>query len=27
MLGKIDGLDYFGQQEQNLENLKIGLVQ
>ena len=25
MLGKIDGLDYFGQQEKNLENLKIGL--
>lgn len=25
MLGKMDGLDYFGQQEQNLENLKVGL--
>jgi zinc transport system substrate-binding protein len=25
MLGNIDGLDYFGQQEKNLENLKIGL--
>ncbi len=25
MLGSIDGLDYFGQQEENLENLKIGL--
>ena len=25
MLGNVDGLDYFGQQEQNLENLKIGL--
>ena len=25
MLGVIDGLDYFGQQEKNLENLKIGL--
>jgi zinc transport system substrate-binding protein len=25
MLGSIDGLDYFGQQEKNLENLKIGL--
>lgn len=25
MLGKMDNLDYFGQQEQNLENLKIGL--
>lgn len=25
MLGKMDGLDYFGQQEKNLENLKIGL--
>jgi len=25
MLGAIDGLDYFGQQEKNLENLKIGL--
>lgn len=25
MLGKIDSLDYFGQQEKNLENLKIGL--
>jgi zinc transport system substrate-binding protein len=25
MLGTIDGLDYFGQQEKNLENLKIGL--
>ncbi len=25
MLGTIDGLDYFGQQEQNLENLKTGL--
>jgi zinc transport system substrate-binding protein len=25
MLGEIDGLDYFGQQAKNLENLKIGL--
>jgi zinc transport system substrate-binding protein len=25
MLGKMDGLDYFGQQEKNLKNLKIGL--
>ena len=25
LLGSIDGLDYFGQQEKNLENLKIGL--
>jgi ABC-type Zn uptake system ZnuABC Zn-binding protein ZnuA len=25
MLGEIDGLDYFGQEEKNLENLKIGL--
>jgi zinc transport system substrate-binding protein len=25
MLGEIDGLDYFGQQEKNLENLKTGL--
>ena len=25
MLGNIDGLDYFGQQEKNLENLKVGL--
>ncbi|UCC58054.1 MAG: zinc ABC transporter substrate-binding protein [Candidatus Bathyarchaeum sp.] len=25
MLGSIDGVDYFGQQEKNLENLKIGL--
>jgi zinc transport system substrate-binding protein len=25
MLGTIDNLDYFGQQEKNLENLKIGL--
>jgi zinc transport system substrate-binding protein len=25
MLGKINSLDYFGQQEKNLENLKIGL--
>jgi len=25
MLGTIDGLDYFGQQEKNLENLKTGL--
>jgi zinc transport system substrate-binding protein len=25
MLGPFDGLDYFGQQEKNLENLKIGL--
>ncbi len=25
MLGVIDGLDYFGQQEKNLENLKTGL--
>ena len=25
MLGKMDDLDYFGQQEKNLENLKIGL--
>jgi len=25
MLGTIDGLDYFGQQEKNLENLKMGL--
>ena len=25
MLGDMDGLDYFGQQEKNLENLKIGL--
>ena len=25
MLGEIDGLDYFGQMEKNLENLKIGL--
>ena len=25
MLGNINGLDYFGQQEKNLENLKIGL--
>ena len=25
MLGEMDGLDYFGQQEKNLENLKIGL--
>ena len=25
MLGNIDGLDYFGQQEKNLENLKTGL--
>jgi hypothetical protein len=25
MLGTIDDLDYFGQQEKNLENLKIGL--
>jgi zinc transport system substrate-binding protein len=25
ILGAIDGLDYFGQQEKNLENLKIGL--
>jgi zinc transport system substrate-binding protein len=25
MLGVIDGLDYFGQQEKNLENLEIGL--
>ena len=25
MLGNMDGLDYFGQQEQNLENLKVGL--
>jgi zinc transport system substrate-binding protein len=25
ILGSIDGLDYFGQQEKNLENLKIGL--
>ena len=25
MLGPLDGLDYFGQQEKNLENLKIGL--
>jgi len=25
MLGEIDGLDYFGQLEKNLENLKIGL--
>jgi len=25
MIGEIDGLDYFGQQEKNLENLKIGL--
>jgi zinc transport system substrate-binding protein len=25
MLGTIDGLDYFGQQEKNLESLKIGL--
>lgn len=25
MLGKIDNLDYFGQQQKNLENLKIGL--
>jgi zinc transport system substrate-binding protein len=25
MLGTLDGLDYFGQQEKNLENLKIGL--
>ena len=25
MLGKMDGLDYFGQMEKNLENLKIGL--
>jgi len=25
MLGNIEGLDYFGQQEKNLENLKIGL--
>jgi len=25
MLGNIDSLDYFGQQEKNLENLKIGL--
>ena len=25
MLGAMDGLDYFGQQEKNLENLKIGL--
>jgi zinc transport system substrate-binding protein len=25
MLGTIDGLDYFGQMEKNLENLKIGL--
>jgi zinc transport system substrate-binding protein len=25
MLGTMDGLDYFGQQEKNLENLKIGL--
>jgi ABC-type Zn uptake system ZnuABC Zn-binding protein ZnuA len=27
MLGNFEGLDYFGQQEQNLGNLKIGLVQ
>lgn len=26
MLGKLDNLDYFGQQEKNLENLKIGLA-
>lgn len=25
MLGNMDGLDYFGQQEKNLENLKVGL--
>jgi len=25
MLGTVDGLDYFGQMEKNLENLKIGL--
>jgi len=25
LLGDMDGLDYFGQQEKNLENLKIGL--
>jgi zinc transport system substrate-binding protein len=25
MLGKMDGLDYFGQMQKNLENLKIGL--
>jgi zinc transport system substrate-binding protein len=25
MLGNMNGLDYFGQQEQNLQNLKIGL--
>jgi zinc transport system substrate-binding protein len=25
MLGPLDGLDYFGQQQKNLENLKIGL--
>jgi zinc transport system substrate-binding protein len=25
MLGPLEGLDYFGQQEKNLENLKIGL--
>jgi len=25
LLGDKDGLDYFGQQEKNLENLKIGL--
>ena len=25
MLGEMDGLDYFGQQEKNLENLKTGL--
>ncbi|MCW4034613.1 MAG: zinc ABC transporter substrate-binding protein [Candidatus Bathyarchaeota archaeon] len=25
MLGNMDGLDYFGQQEQNLQNLKVGL--
>ena len=25
MLGDMDGLDYFGQQEKNLDNLKIGL--
>lgn len=26
MTGPMDGLDYFGQQEANLENLKVGLV-
>jgi zinc transport system substrate-binding protein len=25
ILGSLDGLDYFGQQEKNLENLKTGL--